>query len=82
MLTLLVRILLVAALVIVVSRVVRGLAEARRRPVQPPRQATMVRDPVCGMYLDATLALRVARGGEALYFCSDDCRRKFLAAGS
>jgi uncharacterized protein len=38
----------------------------------------MVKDPVCGMYMDARLAIRVDQKGDALFFCSDDCRRKFL----
>jgi uncharacterized protein len=39
----------------------------------------MVKDPVCGMYLDPRLALPVESGKETIYFCSEDCRKKFLA---
>ena len=39
----------------------------------------MVKDPVCGMYLDPRLALPVESKKETLYFCSEDCRRKFMA---
>ncbi len=39
----------------------------------------MVRDPVCGMYLDPRLGVRLEQKKEILYFCSDECRRKYLA---
>jgi YHS domain-containing protein len=38
----------------------------------------LVRDPVCGMHLAPGLALQVRHGGESLYFCSPQCREKFL----
>jgi uncharacterized protein len=37
----------------------------------------MVKDPVCGMYMDSRLAIRVKKGNEVFYFCSEDCRKKF-----
>jgi Cu+-exporting ATPase len=37
-------------------------------------------DPICGMQVDETkTAFKARRDGEELYFCSDYCRRKFLA---
>ena len=52
----------------------------------PPRGAAsqgeakrMVKDPICGMYMDPRLAVR-AEGGEGdHYFCSEECRSRFLA---
>jgi uncharacterized protein len=49
----------------------------------PPNEATapasrMVRDPVCGMYMDARLAVRLEHRGESLFFCSEECKAKFL----
>lgn len=39
----------------------------------------LVRDPVCGTYIDADSTITV-RNGETLHrFCSYDCRDKFLA---
>jgi hypothetical protein len=40
-----------------------------------------VTDPVCGMKVDRTKALRLDRAGEVHYFCSDHCRRQFEASG-
>lgn len=38
------------------------------------------KDPVCGMIVDETSALRVERNGKTFYFCGDSCRQKFLSA--
>jgi YHS domain-containing protein len=40
----------------------------------------MVKDPVCGMYMDPRLALRQEEKGELLFFCSEECRQKYMAA--
>jgi YHS domain-containing protein len=41
------------------------------------RGSKMVRDPVCGMYMDPRLALRLDDKKGSFYFCSDECRRKY-----
>jgi P-type Cu+ transporter len=38
----------------------------------------MATDPICGMTVDETSALRAERNGQTFYFCSDHCRQKFL----
>jgi len=38
----------------------------------------MVKDPVCGMYMDARLALRLSDRGSDVYFCSEECRKKYI----
>ena len=40
----------------------------------------MVRDPVCGTWIDRRLALPAQRGGEAVAVCSEKCRRALEAA--
>ncbi len=37
-----------------------------------------VRDPVCGMYMDPKLALRLQNKGTEVYFCSETCRQKYV----
>ncbi len=37
-----------------------------------------VKDPVCGMTVDRSKALRAELGGTTYYFCSDACRQSFL----
>jgi len=39
----------------------------------------MATDPICGMTVDETSALRAGRAGQAYYFCCEHCRQKFLA---
>ena len=40
----------------------------------------MAVDPICGMQVEETTALTADRDGQTFYFCSENCRRKFLAA--
>ena len=35
-------------------------------------------DPVCGMAVDPATSLQAEREGETFYFCSEQCRQKFL----
>jgi YHS domain-containing protein len=35
-------------------------------------------DPICGMQVDESTALRAERDGQTFYFCSQRCRQKFL----
>lgn len=53
-------------------------ADARGRGV---REAEMVRDPVCGTWIDRELALPASRGGETVPVCSERCRNLLEAAG-
>ena len=55
----------------------------------PPKAARrLVRDPVCGMYVDETLSIPMREDGQLLHFCSIACRdayvvssKKFAASG-
>ena len=38
------------------------------------------RDPICGMEVDESTPHRAEQDGNAVYFCSDSCRQKFLAS--
>ena len=38
----------------------------------------MATDPICGMTIDEKTAKTAVRDGVTAYFCSEDCRRKFL----
>jgi YHS domain-containing protein len=39
----------------------------------------MAIDPICGMTVGETTALRAERHGEIFFFCSEHCRQTFLA---
>ena len=58
----------------------------RRRAQSTPRDPSlsnmknlgkMVKDPVCGTYVDPSLAVSVVRCGESIYFCSPDCKSRY-----
>jgi YHS domain-containing protein len=55
----------------------------RPRVKTPPAQdgghvvEEMKRDPVCGTYVPASLAVTATHQGATVYFCSDACREKF-----
>lgn len=72
--------LLIAALVI---RLIWGLvasilsAASGPRQVRRTRSMQLVRDPVCGTYIQQSRALEVHARGKTHYFCSEDCRQKF-----
>ena len=40
--------------------------------------ATKARDPVCGMLVDPSAAPQASHGGHSYFFCSPECRDKFL----
>jgi YHS domain-containing protein len=64
----------------------RGSPAFRRQPDPPaggPLESTrMVKDPVCGMYMDARLAVKVSTREGPVYFCSEECRKRFDAGAS
>lgn len=38
----------------------------------------MVKDPICGAYVDTDAAISVRNGGEVIRFCSYECREKYI----
>ena len=38
----------------------------------------MVQDPICGTYVDKENAISVRNGDQVTYFCSYECRQKYL----
>jgi YHS domain-containing protein len=75
----LIRFLVVMLLVRLVWRfLTAGAQGARRQPqVSPTAGVPLVRDPVCGMYIDPGRALTLRHGSETHRFCSEDCRTTF-----
>jgi YHS domain-containing protein len=55
-------------------------APKKNRPMNDTTGAAnyMVKDPICGMYMDSRLAVRLERRNEAFYFCSEECKKKYL----
>jgi len=54
---------------------------ARQKQVpQVPLTGELKRDPVCGTYISTATSLKVGEGATAVYFCSGECRDKYLMA--
>ena len=50
-------------------------------PLDVPSDAVsrkLVRDPVCGIHVAEGLAIAERSGGAPVYFCSEECRNKFI----
>ncbi len=49
--------------------------------VPAAREAEMVRDPVCGTWIDRSIAVPGRQGGRVVPVCSEECRRALERAG-
>ena len=79
----LLRFLLGLLVVWVVWRLLSGMVDGAAGPrrVPPQRAVPLVRDPVCGTFVDQSRALTTKRGGAVHYFCSEGCRREYNRQG-
>jgi hypothetical protein len=85
------RVLLFLFVVFLFLTVLRGLriflkaflqsTPAPRPRSEAAREAEMVRDPVCGTWLDRGLALTGRKEGRAIPVCSEECRRALERTG-
>ncbi len=57
-----------------------GRATAPGRRAATDAASPMVRDRICNTFLPRSRALVVQTGGEDIFFCSEACRDKHLAA--
>ena len=76
------RILIFAAVLWLIRRVIvsfGGGGKTQPEKVSPKNSSVMVKDPVCGMYMDSRLTVRLEKRGEIIYFCSEECKKKYLA---
>jgi len=70
-----IRFLVVMVLVRLGWKFLTGLVEgATQNPkVTPKRGVPLVRDPICGTYVDRARAVNFRLRSEVYYFCSEDC---------
>ena len=61
----------------------RDLVRSEQQPPQPPPSPSaggeLKKDPVCGTYVSTSVGLTRKMKGETVYFCSKECRDKFVA---
>lgn len=74
------RLLLVALVVRVIVSAVSGLL--RPKGASEPmgdrgKRTALVRDPVCGTYVEPSHAVSTRAGSTVHYFCSESCRQAF-----
>jgi uncharacterized protein len=81
-----IRILLFLLVLRLVLRFVGGLLQGLSGPAissgKSAKAVRLERDPVCGTYIPRTRALTMGSGAETRYFCSEDCRRAYVAGAS
>lgn len=77
-------VLIVSWSISLLRRLVNSMGAAatnRNQPLDMPSDAVsrkLVRDPVCGMHIAEGLAIVERSGGAPVYFCSEECRKKYL----
>lgn len=79
---LLFRILLLLLLFPFVLWAFRRIGATLREDARQIEPSATVRDPACGMFLDPgspTILHITAPGGETVYFCSAQCRDRYLS---
>jgi uncharacterized protein len=66
------------------SLLTQGPSHSRNVSSKPSDQIddVMVKDPFCGTYFARNQGVHLKSGGEDLYFCSAECRDKYLAEAS
>jgi YHS domain-containing protein len=57
----------------------RGGSSSRSRPPSPIVAGELKKDPVCGAYVSTAGSLTQTVDGSPVYFCSKECRDKYLA---
>jgi len=58
-----------------------GQAQSSQAPgKQVPLTGELKKDPACGTYIAAASSIQEKVGGEILYFCSKQCRDKYVAS--
>lgn len=72
---LLIAILIIRAIWSLVASIASGASEPKQG--RRTRSMQLVRDPVCGTYIQQSRALEVHTRGKTHYFCSEECRQKF-----
>lgn len=70
---------IVAYIIYSIYQFLKNLGRLRRRPQEAARlSGVMVKDEACETYLPKNEALREVIEGREYFFCSKDCRQKFL----
>jgi uncharacterized protein len=53
---------------------------AQRSSGEVPLSGELKKDPACGTYISAATSIKETVGGQTFYFCSKQCRDKYVAS--
>ncbi len=77
-----IRILILAVLFYILYRLLFGNRKKKQAtsqvPPEIPAQDTLAEDPICHTYVPQSQALSVEMDEKTYYFCSKECRNKFI----
>lgn len=65
-------------------RASQSAQQAQQPGMQTPdahRPQPLHRDPVCGTYVAGEISKTLELSGHVLHFCSEECRKRYLASG-
>jgi uncharacterized protein len=81
----LIRLIIIGIFVFFIFRMIRALLPSDRRSSSSAFRESgekmvsdMAQDPQCGVYVDTKQAILSRAGNETIYFCSEECRNKYL----
>ena len=76
----LLRLLFAVLIARLIWKVVAGAVSGDRdaRPRRAKSGVALVRDPVCGTYVEPSRAISTRAGGTTYHFCSKECQRSFV----
>jgi YHS domain-containing protein len=78
-----IRLIVLLVLFLLIRSVLRDLFTRssrvpNRTTPKVPTTGELKRDPVCGTYVHAQTGLTASIKGQVFYFCSEECRKKYL----
>ena len=78
------RLIIILGLLYVAYRLIKSILppasqqQDRANPEAGEIADEMVQDPVCGVFLPRREAIRANRSDDEIYFCSNECKTKYL----
>lgn len=75
--------LVIAAAIFILYKLItndRGRKDKKEEKARERKIASgeMVKDPICGSYVDVDSSIKVRDGAKVHHFCSYDCRQRYL----
>ena len=78
------RLIFYLIILVVVYWVVKQVLSPPKRKITKPEDPSeeMVQDPVCQCYVSKNQSYAVSLRGKKLFFCSEECYKKYMASNS